>query len=127
MFKGKLHRATVTHANVDYEGSCAIDEDLMDAANILNNEVIQIWNVTNGERLNTYAIPAPRGSKMICLNGAAAHKATPGDLVIIATYAQMDEEEAKNFKPSVVLLGDNNEIKEQREFEYIAGGLTKSR
>ena len=127
MFKGKLHRATVTHADVDYEGSVAIDYDLMDAADILPNEVVQIWNVTNGERFNTYAIPAPRGSRMICINGAAAHKARVGDLVIIATYAQMEDKEAKRYEPRVVLLDENNNIKEKRDFEYIAGGLTKSR
>ena len=127
MFKGKIHRATVTHADVDYEGSVAIDYDLMDAADILPNEVVQIWNVTNGERFDTYAIPAPRGSHMICMNGAAAHKARVGDLVIIATYAHMEEKEAKRYEPRVVLVDENNCIKEKRDFEYIAGGMAKSR
>lgn len=127
MFKGKLHRATVTHADVDYEGSVAIDFDLLDAADILPNEVVHIWNVTNGERFNTYAIPAPRGSHMVCINGAAAHKASVGDRIIIATYAQMDDKDAKRYEPRVVLLDENNCVKEQRNFEYIAGGISRSR
>lgn len=127
MFIGKIHRATVTDANINYEGSCAIDRDLMDAAGILPNEVINIWNVTNGERLNTYAIPAPSGSGMICMNGAAAHKVNIGDLVIIAAYAMMTDEEARVFEPNVVLVDDKNRIKEKRGFEYVAGGLAVGR
>ena len=127
MFKGKIHRVTVTHSDLNYEGSCAIDRDLMDAADIMPNEVIQVWNVTNGERFDTYAIPAPSGSGMICMNGASAHKAHPKDIVIIATYAQMDENEAKIHEPIIVLVDENNRIREKRDFEYIAGGLEKSR
>jgi len=123
MFKSKIHRATVTDADLNYEGSCAIDRDLMDAADILPNEVIQVWNITNGERFDTYAIPAPRGSAMICMNGAAAHKARTNDLVIIATYTQMEEKEARKYNPTVVFVDENNRIKEKRGFEYIAGGL----
>ena len=127
MFKSKIHRATVTNADLNYEGSCAIDRDLMDAADILPNEVIQVWNVTNGERFDTYAIPAPRGSRMVCMNGAAAHKAKPKDLVIIATYTQMEEKEARKYDPIIVMVDENNRIREQRDYEYIAGGLAKSR
>jgi len=127
MFIGKIHRATVTHADVDYEGSIAIDRDLMDAAGILDNEVVQVWNVTNGERLNTYAIPAPRGSGMICMNGAAAHKVKPGHLVILAAYGWMSEEEARKLEPKLVFVDENNRIKQSRGFEYVAGGVSKSR
>lgn len=127
MFKSKIHRATVTHADLNYEGSCAIDRDLMDAADILPNEVVQVWNISNGERFDTYAIPAPRGSCMVCMNGAAAHKAKPNHLVIIATYTHMEENEARKYEPIVVMVDEKNRIKEKRDFEYIAGGLAKSR
>jgi aspartate 1-decarboxylase len=112
IFKSKLHRATVTHADVEYEGSVTIDEDLLDAANIAEYEAVHVWNVTNGSRLVTYALKGPRGSKVVCINGAAAHLARPGDKVIIATFAELDEEERRNFRPTVVLLDDRNEIKE---------------
>jgi len=127
MFKGKIHRATVTHADLNYEGSCAIDRDLMDTAGIIPNEVVLIWNVTNGERFDTYAIPAPRGSGMICMNGAAAHKAKVGHMVIIATYAMMTEEEVLKHEPRIVFVDSDNRIREKREFEYVAGGLAKGR
>lgn len=110
LLKGKLHRATVTHANRDYMGSVAIDTDLMAAAGILPHEQVDIYNITNGERLTTYAIPAPAGSGTIGIQGAAAHKAKPGEHVIIAAYATMTEEEAKNWQPRVVLIGTNNAI-----------------
>ncbi len=102
ILKSKIHRVHVTEANVDYVGSITIDESLMEAANIIRGEKVQVVNVTNGERLETYAIPGERGSGVICLNGAAAHKAKVGDIVIIISYAQMDFEEAKVFKPCVV-------------------------
>lgn len=102
ILKSKIHRVHVTEANVDYVGSITIDEALMEAANIIRGEKVQVVNVTNGERLETYAIPGERGSGVICLNGAAAHKAKVGDIVIIISYAQMDFEEAKAFKPCVV-------------------------
>ncbi len=102
ILKSKIHRVHVTEANVDYVGSITIDEALMEAANIIRGEKVQVVNVTNGERLETYAIPGERGSGVICLNGAAAHKAKVGDIVIIISYAQMDFEEAKVFKPCVV-------------------------
>lgn len=100
--KSKIHRVHVTEANVNYVGSITIDQELMDAANIITGEKVQVVNVTNGERLETYAIPGKRHSGVICLNGAAAHKASIGDIVIIISYAQMDFEEAKAFHPWVI-------------------------
>lgn len=100
--KSKLHRVTVTEANLNYIGSITIDEDLMDAANLIEGEKVQIVNNNNGERLETYVIRGERGSGAICLNGAAARKVQPGDIVIIMSYAQMEFEEAKTFKPWVV-------------------------
>lgn len=102
VLKSKIHRVTVTQANVDYVGSITIDSNLLEAANIIRGEKVQVVNVTNGERLETYAIPGEAGSGVICLNGAAAHKASVGDVVIIISYAAMDFEEAKIFKPWVI-------------------------
>jgi aspartate 1-decarboxylase len=102
VIKSKLHRLTVTEANLNYIGSITIDEDLMDAANIIEGEKVQIVNNNNGERMETYVIKGIRGSGMVCLNGAAARKVQPGDIIIIMSYALMDFEEAKNFKPSIV-------------------------
>lgn len=110
MFLGKLHRVTVTHADLDYEGSVTIDEDLLDAAGILEHEEVHIWNVTRGSRLATYALRGPRGSKVICVNGAAAHHVKPGDIAIIATFGDMTDEEAKAHKPRVVFVGKDNSI-----------------
>ncbi|MBF0183953.1 MAG: aspartate 1-decarboxylase [Magnetococcales bacterium] len=113
LLKCKIHRAAVTETHVDYEGSCAIDENLLEAARLREFEQIHIWNVTNGERLTTYAIRGKRGSGMISVNGSAAHKATPGDIVIIAAFAQMSEQEADQFQPYLVYVdGENgNQIK----------------
>jgi aspartate 1-decarboxylase len=111
LLKCKLHRATVTNSELEYEGSCAIAQDLLDAAGILPYEQIEIYNVTNGERFTTYAIEAERDSGIISVNGAAAHKADPGDIIIICAYARMDETEVTTFKPSLVYLDENNEIK----------------
>jgi len=108
LLKCKLHRACVTHAELDYEGSCAIDEELMARAGIREYEQIQIYNVTNGERFTTYAIRAEAGSRVISVNGAAAHRASPGDRVIICAYATMGEAEADAFKPSLVYLDEHN-------------------
>jgi aspartate 1-decarboxylase len=108
--KCKLHRACVTHAELDYEGSCAIDRDLMDLAGILPYEQIQIYNVANGERFTTYAIEAARGSRIISINGAAAHKASPGDRVIICAYAVLDQAEVAQFKPTLVYLDAHNHV-----------------
>ena len=114
MLKSKLHRATVTHSELHYEGSCAIDENLLDAANIHEYEQIQIYNVTNGARFTTYAIRAARGSGTISVNGAAAHKANPGDLVIIATYAVYNELELARYEPQLVYVGEGNTIMDTR-------------
>lgn len=100
--KSKIHRVTVTEANLNYIGSITIDEDLLDAANLIANEKVAIVNNNNGERFETYIIKGERGSGVICLNGAAARKAQPGDIIIIMSYAMMDFEEAKSFKPTVV-------------------------
>jgi aspartate 1-decarboxylase len=100
--KSKIHKATVTEANLQYVGSISIDEDLMDAANLIENEKVQVVNLNNGERLETYVIKGIRGSGSVCLNGAAARKAEIGDVVIIISYASMDFEEAKTFKPWLV-------------------------
>lgn len=110
VLKCKLHRACVTHAELDYEGSCAIDVDLMKLAGIHEYEQIQIYNVTNGERFTTYAIQAEAGSRVISVNGAAAHKASPGDRVIICAYAGIDAEEMGQFKPSLVYLDEVNRV-----------------
>ncbi len=110
MFKSKIHRATVTEANLNYVGSITIDEDLLDAAGILPGEKVQIVNNNNGERLETYTISGERGSGVICLNGAAARRVQPGDTVIIIAYCMIDAIEAKTFKPNVVILDANNAI-----------------
>lgn len=102
VLKSKIHRVTVTEACLNYIGSITIDEDLMDAAGIIRGERVFIVNNNNGERLDTYAIPGPRGSGMICLNGAAARKVQPGDIVIIMSYATMTPDEARQFKPTVI-------------------------
>ncbi len=112
MLKGKIHRATVTDADLEYEGSVAIDADLLKMAGILPYEKVAIYNITNGNRLETYAIAAPGGSGEICINGAAAHLAGKGDIVIIACYAGMNEEEAACHKPSLVYVDENNVVKE---------------
>lgn len=117
MFKSKLHRATVTEANLNYVGSITIDKTLLDAANILAGEKVQIVNNNNGARLETYTIEGPKDSGVICLNGAAARLVQPGDNVIIIAYAQMDSEEAKTFKPAVVFVDDDNKIIEMSDHE----------
>lgn len=108
--KSKIHRVKVTEANIDYVGSITIDEDLMNAANLIENEKVQVVNVHNGERFDTYVIKGKRGSGTICLNGPAARKGLVGDLVIIISYAAMDFEEAKNFKPSFIFPDANNRL-----------------
>ena len=119
MMHGKIHRATVTEANLNYVGSITIDEDLLDAAGILPGEKVQIVNNNNGARLETYTIPGKRESGVICLNGAAARCALEGDIVIIIAYAQMDEKEAKALEPKVVLVDKRNHI--VKNFEEKAG------
>jgi len=114
LLKTKLHRACVTHSELEYEGSCAIDSDLLKAAGINEYEQIQIYNVTNGERFTTYAIRSEAGSRIISVNGAAAHKAAPGDRIIICAYANLDEVEVATFKPMLVYLDENNVITQMR-------------
>jgi len=109
--KSKIHRATVTEANIDYVGSITVDEDLMDASNLIANEKVQVLNLNNGERLETYVIKGKRNSGVICLNGPAARKVLVGDEVIVISYAQMEFEEAKKFTPSLVFPDKNNRIK----------------
>jgi len=114
LLKSKLHRVTTTHAELDYEGSCAIDGHFLKMAGIREYEQIQIYNITNGERFTTYAILAEEGSGIISVNGAAAHKANPGDLLIIATFATMDEAEADQFKPTMLYFDERNQITHMR-------------
>ncbi len=110
-FKSKIHRAVVTEADLNYVGSITIDEDLMDAANFIEGERVQIVNNNNGERIETYVIKGERGSGVICLNGAAARRVQVGDIVIIISYAWMSVEEAKNFQPVVVIPDENNQLR----------------
>ncbi len=114
MFASKIHRATVTGADVDYEGSVTIDQDLLDAAGILEWEEVHVWDVTNGARLATYAISGERGSGDVCINGAAAHLVRPGDLVILATFADMDDAAARTHTPTVVFVDGDNRVREMR-------------
>lgn len=111
LMKSKLHRAVVTQADLDYEGSIAVDRDLLDAADILPHEQVDVLNITTGARFTTYAIEAPRGSRVIGVNGAAARLVQKNDRVIIVTYGQLPQEEARNYTPTVVLLDDRNAIK----------------
>ena len=114
LLKTKLHRACVTHSELEYEGSCAIDSDLLKVAGIHEYEQIQIYNVTNGERFTTYAIKAEAGSRIVSVNGAAAHKATPNDRIIICAYANIDEIEVATYKPTLVYLDEKNVITQTR-------------
>jgi aspartate 1-decarboxylase len=111
LLRAKLHKVKVTHAELEYEGSCAIDASFLEESGILENEQIHIYNIDNGERFTTYAIRAESGSGIISINGAAAHKASPGDRVIICAYARMGMEEAKVFKPNLVYFDQDNNIK----------------
>jgi aspartate 1-decarboxylase len=117
MLKSKIHRATVTHCELHYEGSCAIDEDLLEAVGLVENEQIDIWNVNNGERLTTYAIRGERGSGMISLNGSAARRAQLGDLVIIAAFALVEDHEVRQglAKPRLVFVDVDNRITNWRD------------
>ena len=114
MLKSKLHRVTCTHSELNYEGSCAIDQDLLDAGDIREYQQIDIYNIANGERFTTYAISAERGSGIISVNGAAARRAAPGDLLIIASYAAFDEAELADFQPDLVYVDEKNRIKAKR-------------
>lgn len=117
MMKSKLHRAVVTEADLNYVGSITIDRDLMEAVDLWENEKVQVVNNTNGARLETYVIEGPRGSGVICLNGAAARMAQPGDVVIIIAYALMENETAREFKPAVAVLDSHNQIKQMLSYE----------
>jgi len=121
MFKSKLHRATVTEANINYVGSITIDKALLEQANILEGEKVQVVNINNGERLETYTIEGEYGSGVICLNGAAARLVHPGDIVIIIAYALMEKEEAEGFEPKILMLDDENKVlnikKNEKQFE----------
>jgi aspartate 1-decarboxylase len=110
VLKSKIHRATVTEADLNYIGSITIDEDLMDAVNVIENERVHIYNIDNGERFDTYVIKGKRGSGVIGVNGAAARRVQPGDKLIIVSYASMDFEEAKSFVPAIIFPDDNNKI-----------------
>jgi aspartate 1-decarboxylase len=114
MLGSKIHRATVTHADVNYEGSISISPELLKVADILPYEAVSIWNVTSGTRLETYAIEGQPGSSDICMNGAAAHLVSPGDLVIIARFIYVDDEDCPNFKPIIIFVDERNQIKEIR-------------
>jgi aspartate 1-decarboxylase len=118
MFKSKIHRATVTDANLNYVGSITIDRDLIEAADIYENEKVQIVNNNNGARFETYVIPGERGSGVVCLNGAAARLSHPGDIVIIISYGLFTDEEAKEVKPIAVLVDEKNKISEIRRGEH---------
>jgi len=113
MLKSKIHRLTVTDANIDYEGSITVDEDLMDVARLLQYEQVHIYNLTNGNRFETYVIKGERGSGEVCINGAAALLASPGDKVIIASYVILEEEEARGHQPILVYVDEGNRIKVQ--------------
>jgi aspartate 1-decarboxylase len=112
--RAKIHRATVTEANVDYEGSITIDRELMDATDLLPNEAVHVWDVTNGNRFETYVVEGPRGSGVICVNGAAAHLVNVDDLVIIAAFSWMEEAEARRHEPKVVFVDEQNRMREKR-------------
>lgn len=123
LLKGKIHRATVTRADLNYEGSISVDKLLMDAAGLIPHEAVHVWNVTNGERLETYVLPAPKGSGEICLNGAAARRVAVGDLVIITAFAWLTEaDQIEQHVPKVVLVTDDNRILSE---SVMAGHLEK--
>lgn len=125
MLKSKIHRATVTGADLHYEGSVTIDKDLMEAADIIPYEAVAVWNVTNGGRLETYAIEGERGSGVICLNGAAARLVAPRDLVIIASFVNMKNEAALNYEPKLVFVDDQNRMLPTRKEMAGQGNLKK--
>ncbi len=117
MFKSKIHRATVTQANLDYEGSVTMSSELMDAADIIENEQVHVWNITRGTRLQTYAIRGEKDSGVICINGAAAHLMQQGDMVIIATFEEMEDAAARQYKPKIVFVDQNNKITSATDHE----------
>jgi len=112
LLRGKIHRATVTEANLNYEGSITIDKSLMEAMDLIEFEAVHVWDVDNGERFETYALEGPAGSGIVCVNGAAARKVAPGDLVIIGAFTWLDEESARRHQPKIVMVDERNRIKE---------------
>jgi aspartate 1-decarboxylase len=122
MFKSKIHRATVTHADLDYEGSVTIDADLLEAANLMEHEHVHIWNITRGTRIETYTLKGEAGSGVICINGAAAHLNRPGDLVIIASFGIYEESELADYTPTVVLVDADNQVV-ATQYQETAGPL----
>jgi aspartate 1-decarboxylase len=125
MLKSKIHRATVTGADLHYEGSITIDKDLMEASDIIPYEAVAIWNVTNGNRFETYAIEGERGSGVICINGAAARLVAPKDLVIIASFVNMEEQEARSYEPKLVFVDERNVMLPTRKEVPGQGNLKK--
>ncbi len=125
MLKSKIHRATLTGADLQYEGSITIDRDLMDAADIIPYEAVSVWNVTNGSRFETYAIEGERGSGVVCVNGAAARLVAPRDLVIVASFVSMDAEEARQHEPKLVFVDERNRIIPTRKEKAGQGTLRK--
>ena len=123
MLRSKIHRAHVTDANLHYEGSITIDADLMDAAEMLPYEAVHVLDVNNGSRLQTYVIPGPRGSGIMCINGAAAHLVHPDDIIIVLTYVNLEEHEARGFLPKVVYVNSRNEIVEEARGTRAAAAL----
>jgi aspartate 1-decarboxylase len=121
MLKSKIHRATVTACELHYEGSCAIDDDLLEAANLRENEQVHVWNIANGERFVTYAIRAERGSGIISLNGSAARRAALGDLIIIAAFGWVAEDELERVRPRLVFVDERNRIRETRSETAVQG------
>ena len=121
MLGGKIHRATVTGANLEYEGSVTIDHDLLDAAGILAGEAVEVWDVTNGARLSTYTLSGSRGSGVVCINGAAAHLVRAGDVVIIASFVSLEDAEARSWQPGVVFVDSNNRLVERRAERQLSG------
>jgi aspartate 1-decarboxylase len=117
MFASKIHRATVTDANVDYEGSITLDRDLMDAANMLPYEQVHVWDVNNGSRLTTYILPGTRGSGTVCINGAAARLVEPGHRVILSTFIQLEEKDARKHQPRIILVNEKNRVVETEHRE----------
>jgi aspartate 1-decarboxylase len=111
LLKSKIHQITITGSELYYEGSLSLDEELMRLANLVPYEKVEVYNINNGERFSTYIIPAPAGSRICRLNGAAARKGAKGDKIIIVAYAEVEEEELENFKPSIVYMGENNTVK----------------
>ncbi len=122
MLGGKIHRATVTEADLDYEGSITIDRDLLEAAGILEGEAVEVWDVTNGSRLTTYTLAGPAGSGVVCVNGAAAHLVRAGDVIIIANFVLLDDEEARSWRPRAVFVDERNSIREVRPERVYALG-----